>query len=117
MLWDRYVYSALVYREAELAGTGDGLLMHLVRQVNVPFREADLVIYVDIPPDVSAARARAAAPGARSYDTQFLSEVRDRYLAYARCPRWVTVDGTAPLPAVAGQVAEYIRSRLPMLFP
>lgn len=78
VLWDRYVDSALVYRSQEVEGSGSQIL-ELVRQINTPFRQADLTIILDIAVETSQMRAR----GADVYPPDFLHRVRNEYLRLA----------------------------------
>lgn len=93
---DRFATSTLAYQ-----GYGRGLDLAGLRGLAAFATgglEPDLVLLIDVPPDVSRARVRGR-PGAEDRvereDDAFHGRVRDGYLALARTePRIVVLDGT-----------------------
>lgn len=108
---DRYVGSSLAYQ-----GYGRGLDVDEVRRLSwwaTCGLEPDLVVLLDVPVEVAAARA---GPGDRFEDEAgaFHARVADGYrrLAAADPDRWLVVDGTAPVEEVAAAVRAAVGARL-----
>lgn len=110
---DRSVYSTLAYQ-----GFGRGLLVSKLREINdwaVGGIWPDLVVLLDAPPDVLAARMTG-----REYDRfelqskAFHDRVTDGFhrLANAEPGRWVVVDAAPPAEVVAAAVRAAVAERL-----
>ncbi len=113
IVWDRYVASALVYREAELPYSSDGLTLQYVETVNAIFPRPDLTVLLSL--DVEQARARTRER-ATVYDAAFLRKVSALYQARAAREGWITIDGAPPVGQVAGEVAAQIRASFKEFF-
>ena len=75
VIWDRYIYSALVYREMER------LDVQWVRIVNSIFPVANLTYYIDIDPHKSIKRGKTAGKTC-PYNFEELSKCREIYKKY-----------------------------------
>jgi dTMP kinase len=115
VLWDRYVDSALAYRAVELSLKPETLSPNLVKQINRPFRTADVTFFVDIRIAISDRRTRRKS-GTSPYTTEFLRRVRIEYERLARHKRYIIIDGELPLESVTETVARHIRGRFKELF-
>jgi len=82
VIWDRYVDSALAYRFAEL-DNADIINFNFVKEINKPFRKADITIYLKMPAENSAERA-ASAGRKEPYNMAFLKQVGQYYDNVAR---------------------------------
>ena len=104
---DRYKYSSLAYQGLD-AGAD------LVRMLNAPFPDPQLLIFVDLPPDVG--EERLSRRNRRDiYETMsFQERVRARYLeVLSDVPDSVivvTVDGTRPADELAQKIWEAVQS-------
>jgi dTMP kinase len=112
VVWDRYVASALAYRNVEVRPTDVGLL-RLVGEINRPFPEPDLTIWIDITVDTSIRRAGQGEQ--QLYGADFLRAVREEYRRRADEAKWVRIDGEAPPIEVAQEAAREIRIMLERL--
>lgn len=75
VLWDRYVFSALVYRGVEKV---DG---SWVQAINSVFPTPHLNLYLDVTPQEARARGKAARKSC-PYSEEFLLSCRNEYLRY-----------------------------------
>jgi len=114
VVWERYVASALVYREAELRRTPDRLTMRYVRGVNSVFPNPGLTILLAI--DVERARERTQGR-TQVYNSSFLASARTLYDRRARREGWAIIDAAPPVERVAAQVAATIKEAFAGLFP
>ena len=101
---DRFTGSSLAYQ-----GFGRGLDVGELRRLSAWATggiEADLVILLDVPPDVSRARQTAAPDRLEAEDAGFHERVVAgfRALAAEEPERWVVVDGTGGIEEVAARV-------------
>ena len=101
---DRFTGSSLAYQ-----GFGRGLDGGELRRLSAWATggiEADLVILLDVPPDVSRARQTAAPDRLEAEDAGFHERVVAgfRALAAEEPERWVVVDGTGSVEEVAARV-------------
>lgn len=117
VLWDRYVDSALVYREVEFKRTDSSFGVEFVQMINQPFRCPDLAFYIDISAE-TATRRGCSSGSQQPYDEEFLAEVREAYrrLVISK-PHYISVDGERPLDNVAADVFAAIKGRFIDLFP
>lgn len=115
VVWDRYVDSAIAYRTVDFA-LGESLIdIEFVKKINSPFQRPALTLLIDIPVEISL--ARAMQEGKREpYDEDFLRRVREVYLELARTDDYVVISGEAPVDAVAADAARAIRTRFKELF-
>lgn len=112
---DRYEGSSLAYQ-----GYGRGLPLDEVRWLSrwaSGGLEPDLVVLLDVPPEVAAARVAARSPASDRFEGEgsaFHERVLAgfRALAAAEPHRWVIVDGTGTVADVAQRVASACRARL-----
>jgi dTMP kinase len=98
LVWDRYVDSAVCYRQAEVEiGEAPGEVIDLVRRINSPLLVPDLTLLIDVPPEVASHRIKekdGTAPNAAVVAK--LEIVRQCYLKLAAeaQDRIAVVDGT-----------------------
>jgi dTMP kinase len=110
---DRYSASTLAYQ-----GSGRGLDVRELRAVvewAAAGRWPDLSVLVDVPPDEARARLGAASPDRlERLEPAFFDRVREGFLRQAADDpaRWLVVDGSATVAAVAERVAQGVRARL-----
>ncbi len=109
---DRFVGSSLAYQ-----GYGRGLPVDEVRRISAWATrgiDADLVVLLEVPLDVAAARAGAEPDRFEAEDDGFHARVADGYrqLAAEAPDRWVVVDGTGPVDDVADRVLAAVKGRL-----
>jgi dTMP kinase len=105
VICDRYLASSIAYGEAQ--GLDPAWLADVQRQLPRP----TLTIVLDIPPEVSLERKRAARDRFER-DLPLLSRVRSSYQRQAQAPDWLLLDGQQPVDRVAEKVMEAVRSRL-----
>ena len=113
VLWDRYVASALIYRQIEVTRGVSKVDLDYVRSVNSPFPRPDLTVLLVA--DTRACLSRTAAR-TRVYSEEFLAAAAQAYRALAQESGWVIVDAECPAREVAANVAVALRSRLPSIF-
>jgi len=77
VIWERYVDSALAYRYAE-RDNADIIDFNFVKNVNEPFKKADITIYLKIPAGYSRERAESAGRK-EPYNIDFLKQVEQYY--------------------------------------
>jgi dTMP kinase len=110
---DRFSASTLAYQ-----GYGRGLeLAELRSLVEWAARgvEPDMTVVLDLPVAVAHARFHAARPDRlEGLDSDFHERVRAGYLSLAaeQPERWMVVDGTGELDAVAAQIRDAVEDRL-----
>jgi dTMP kinase len=117
VLWDRYVDSALAYRAVEFLRVSSEIDLDFVREINRPFQDPNLTVYLDISADTSADRAeKTAIPTPQAYDRAFLDAVRAQYLRLAHEKGYSVVDGERSPESVASEVSQIIRQTFKELF-
>jgi dTMP kinase len=109
---DRFAHSSLAYQ-----GYGRGLPVDEVRWLSdwaTAGRWPDLVVLVEVPAAVAAARV-GPADRFEAEDRSFHARVADGYrgLAAADPARWRVVDGTGPVDEVTAQVWAAVTGALP----
>ena len=102
---DRYAASSLAYGDAQ------NLDLAWLTDVQRPLPVADLTFLLDIAPETSLKRKRAARDHFER-DLPLLARVRDSYRRQARAPGWHLIDGTQPPEAVRAEVTAAVRARL-----
>ena len=75
---------------------------------------ADLTLVLDIAPETSLERKRAARDRFER-DLPLLARVRDSYRRQAQAPGWHLIDGTQTPEAVRAEVTAGVRARLGLL--
>jgi dTMP kinase len=105
VICDRYLASSIAYGEAQ--GLDPAWLSAVQRQLPRPA----LTIVLDIPPEVSLERKRAARDRFER-DLPLLSRVRSSYQRQALAPDWLLLDGQQPVEDVAEEVMKAVRLRL-----
>ena len=110
---DRSVYSSLAYQ-----GYGRGLPLHELKELNrwaISDLWPDLVILLSVPPEVGRDRMlRRELDRFERAGDEFHLRVDAAFteMAAGDPTRWVTVDASGPLEAVAGQIRDAVRERL-----
>ncbi len=112
---DRYVGSSVAYQ-----GHGRGLGAEAVARLSTFATDGlvpDLVVLLDVPAEVAAARMELAETPDRleAAGTEFHRRVADGYQAQAAADpeRWVVVDGHGTVGEVAERVTRAVANRLP----
>lgn len=99
---DRYIPSSLAYQ-----GVGRGLGVAAVARINdwaTAGLEPDLVLVIDAPPAVAAARRCGPQDSIEAEPEAFRAALRQAYLDLAAGAGWLVIDGTLPREAVADAV-------------
>jgi dTMP kinase len=112
---DRYIGSTLAYQ-----GHGRGLPVADLRRVSAWATDElwpDLIVLLDVPPDVAAARASGAPDRLEAAGVDFHDRVARGYRALASADplHWVTIDATASADDVEDAVWAAVTTRLPEL--
>lgn len=97
IIFDRYLYSAIAYREAEDL-SGDW-----VRELNKFLPKSDVNIYIDISPDESIKRNTDKKFNIH-YSSHKLARIRDAYLKYVDLGELTLIDGMRDLDEVMKDV-------------
>ncbi len=105
---DRYAASSLAYGEAL------GLDVPWLTDTQRLLPPADLTLVLDIAPETSLERKRAARDRFER-DLPLLARVRDSYRRQAQAPGWHLIDGTQTPAAVRAEVAAAVQARLGLL--
>jgi dTMP kinase len=105
---DRYAASSVAYGEAQGV---DATWLTGVQQRLPP---ADLTVLLDITPETSLERKRAARDRFER-DLPLLSRVRESYRRQAEASGWLGLDGSRPPEAVHADVVNAVRARLGLL--
>jgi dTMP kinase len=109
---DRFTGSSLAYQ-----GFGRGLDLEEIRGLSTWAAgglEPDLVVLLDVPPEVATGRRASAGDRMEAADATFHARVAEGYraLAAAETDRWVVVDGTGSVDEVKGRVGKLVSERL-----
>ncbi len=112
---DRYIGSTLAYQ-----GHGRGLPIIELRRMSAWASGdlwPDLIVLLDVPPEVAAARASGAPDRVEAAGADFHDRVARGYHALASADplHWVTIDGSAPADEVEAAVWAAVTARLPEL--
>jgi dTMP kinase len=108
---DRYVPSSLAYQ-----GVGRGLGVEAVERIShwaTGGLSPDLVVVLDVPPEVAAARRKGPRDRMEREPDGFREVVRRAYRDLAIRFGWSVVDGTAPVEKVAEEVWAAVQPVLP----
>jgi dTMP kinase len=106
---DRYLASSVAYGEAQ--GVDAAWLTEIQKHLPQP----SLTILLDIPPDASLTRKKAARDKFER-DLPLLGRVRESYLRQAeRSKNWIRLEGHQDKEAVSAAVVSAVRSRLGLL--
>jgi dTMP kinase len=106
---DRYLASSIAYGEAQ------GVDATWLTAIQARLPQPSLTILLDIPPDASLTRKKAARDKFER-DLPLLGRVRESYLRQAeRSPGWIRVEGHRDKDAVASEVINAVHSRLGLL--
>ncbi len=105
---DRYAASSLAYGDAQ------GLDLAWLTDVQRHLPPADVIFLLDIAPETSLERKRAARDKFER-DLPLLSRVRASYQRQAMAPAWCSLDGNRPPDAVRADVLSAVRARLGLL--
>jgi dTMP kinase len=105
VICDRFLASSIAYGEAQ--GLDPAWLVETQRFLPQP----DVTILLDIAPDSSLGRKRAARDRYER-DLALLGRVRDSYRRQASGPGWRLIDGEQPRDHVTDQVLAAVRTRL-----
>ncbi len=105
---DRYAASSLAYGDAL------GLDVAWLSDTQRLLPPADLTLVLDIAPETSLERKRAARDRFER-DLPLLARVRDSYRRQAQAPDWHLIDGARAPEAVRHEVATAVRARLGLL--
>lgn len=104
ILLDRYTGSGLAY------GAAQGLSFEWMEALEAGLPRADLVVLLDIRPEVSLAR-KTRARDAYEQQEQLLIRARDAYLMLAERDDWAVVDAAAGPHEVWSAVEDVLRRR------
>ena len=106
---DRYLASSIAYGEAQ------GVDAAWLAAIQMPLPRPSLTILLDIPPDASLTRKKAARDKFER-DLPLLGRVRESYLRQADASsHWIRVEGHVHKDAVSNAVISAVRSRLGLL--
>jgi len=109
---DRFVGSSLAYQ-----GYGRGLDVDEIRRLSAFATcglEPDLVILLDLAPDVASVRIERAPDRIETAGAAFHARVRTGYLALAEADpkRWVVIDASRPVDEVTETINTVVDERL-----
>ncbi len=104
VIFDRYLHSAIVYREAEQL---DGVW---VKDVNRNIPTSDIAFYIDITPEESIKRNTDTKFNIH-YSIEHLRKVRESYLNYVELGELILVDGMRNKKEVCDDVIDILRKR------
>ena len=110
VLVDRYSWSNVVY------GLAQGYDEAWLRALEAGLVEADLTVFVDIPPEESRRRKSHHRDGFER-DVALLDNARAHYLRLARQPGWAVVDGMQAPAAVTEAILRALERHLGTRFP
>jgi dTMP kinase len=99
---DRYFYSTIAYESAIF-----GVEEKWIRELNEKARRPDVVIFIDIAPEISLKRRRAR-PDDRLEKVELLAKVREAYKKMMDEERFFTVDGNRAKEDVFADVKKII---------
>lgn len=106
---DRYLASSIAYGEAQ------GVDAAWLTEIQTHLPQPSLTILLDIPPDASLTRKKAARDKFER-DLPLLGRVRESYLQQAeRSKDWMRIEGHQDKEAVSAAVVSAVRSRLGLL--
>ena len=104
VIFDRYLHSAIVYREAEKL---DGIW---VKEVNRNIPKSDISFYIDITPDESVKRNTSTKFNIH-YSLEHLSRVRESYLNYVNLGELIPIDGMKSADDICIEIIKILKGR------
>lgn len=104
VIFDRYLYSAIAYREAE------GLEGSWVKDLNKYVPPSDFNFYIDITAEESIRRNTDKKFNIH-YDVEYLKRVRESYLRYVNCGELIKIDGMAGINGAAVSIFEILTAK------
>ena len=104
VIFDRYLHSAIVYREAE------GLDGNWVKEVNKNIPNSDIAFYIDITPEESIKRNTDSKFNIH-YSKEHLNKVRNAYLKYVEQYELVKINGMKPLEDICCEIISILKKR------
>lgn len=104
VIFDRYLYSAIAYREAE------GLEGSWVKDLNKYVPPSDFNFYIDITAEESIRRNTDKKFNIH-YDVEYLNRVRESYLRYVNCGELIKIDGMAGINGAAVSIFEILTAK------
>jgi dTMP kinase len=107
---DRFVPSSLAYQ-----GVGRGLgvpAIELVNGIATGGLDPDLVVVLDLPPEVATERFGAARDRLEEEDDAFRLAVHEAYRDLAGTRGWVLLDASGPVEEVADRIWGVVTERL-----
>ena len=111
VLSDRYADSTYAYQGARMAAKRPDAVAWL-HEISGPYVVTPHVTYfLAVPPEIALARIRGRSKRVRFEEASFLAAVDGNYRELARDPRFVTVDGTRDVEAVAAEITTDLRRR------
>lgn len=104
VIFDRYLHSAVVYREAEKL---DGMW---VKEVNRNIPNSDIAFYIDITPEESIRRNTDTKFNIH-YSLEHLSKVRESYLKYVDLGELIRIDGMKNVDDISDEIIGILKNR------
>lgn len=104
IIFDRYLYSAIAYREAE------NLSGNWVRELNKFIPKSDVCIYIDISPEESINRNTDKKFNIH-YSLDKLKKIREAYLKYVNMGELILVDGMRDLDEVIDDIINILEEK------
>ena len=104
IIFDRYLHSAVVYREAE------GLNGSWVKELNRYVPSSDVSFYIDITPEESISRNTDTKFNIR-YTLDHLVKVRKSYMNYVSLGELILIDGMRDIKLVQEEIIDTLRRK------
>lgn len=104
VIFDRYIHSAIVYREAE------GVEGDWVKELNRNIPKSDVSIYIDITPEESIERNTDSKFNIH-YSLEHLTKVRNAYLNYVECGELILVNGMKRVEDVRDEIVALLEKQ------
>jgi dTMP kinase len=106
VICDRYFYSTIAYESAIF-----GVSQEWIRKMHEKARKPDLVIFIDISPEISLARKRER-PDDRLEKVELLKKVREAYLKLANEEKFFVLDGNRSKEEIFNDVKKIVETLL-----
>ncbi len=104
IIFDRYLHSAIVYREAE------GLDGSWIRELNKNVPPSDIALYIDITAEESIKRNTVAKFNI-NYSFEHLQKIRQAYLKYVDLGELIKIDGMMNLQDVVDDIDKILTNK------
>lgn len=104
IIFDRYLHSAVVYREAE------GLEGSWVKELNRYIPSSDFSFYIDITPEESIRRNTDTKFNIH-YTLDHLSKVRESYLNYVALGELTLIDGMRDIKCIQDEIIDTLKEK------